>query len=91
MIKLFESQKAPVIVIPVKTGIQENQSRRETPAYAGVTASETFYESIKVTYSIVAKSDGSVRKLVAFILDKLPNPFSKTIGSPACQRKRSRY
>jgi len=26
--ELVKSQKAPVIVIPVKTGIQENQSRR---------------------------------------------------------------
>ena len=27
--ELVKSQEAPVIVIPVKTGIQENQSRRD--------------------------------------------------------------
>ena len=27
--EFVKSQKAPVIVIPVKTGIQENQSRRD--------------------------------------------------------------
>ena len=39
--KLVKSQKAPVIVIPVKTGIQENQLLW-TPAFAGVTALEPF-------------------------------------------------
>jgi len=52
---LVKSQKAPVIVIPVKTGIQENQSRRETPAFAGVTALETFYETINIYLAIIRR------------------------------------
>jgi len=52
---LVKSQKAPVIVIPVKTGIQENQSRRETTALAGVTALETFHETINIYLAIIRR------------------------------------
>jgi len=45
--KLVKSQKSFVFVIPANAGIQGNQSRRrETPALAGVTALEAFYETI---------------------------------------------
>ncbi len=57
--ELVKRQKTPVIVIPVKTGIQENQllmdSRspiRSRTSFAGVTALETFYETINIQYSI---------------------------------------
>ena len=50
---IVKSQKVSVIVIPVKTGIQENQllmdSRspiRSRTNFAGVTALETFYKFI---------------------------------------------
>jgi len=53
--ELVKNQKAPAIVIPVKTGIQEIQllmdSRspiRSRTSFAGVTALETFYETIIV-------------------------------------------
>jgi len=52
--ELVKSQKAPVIVIPVKLVLDligERESRKInflwTPAFAGVTAMETFYETIK--------------------------------------------
>jgi len=41
-----KSQEAPVIVIPVKMGIQENQLLMDS-RFRGVTALETFYETIK--------------------------------------------
>jgi hypothetical protein len=47
--EFVKSQKVSFFVIPAKAGIQLNQSRSErdwTPAFAGVTAEETFYEAI---------------------------------------------
>ena len=51
---LVKSQKAPVIVIPVKLVLDligERESRKFnclwTPAFAGVTALETFYDFVK--------------------------------------------
>ena len=53
--KLVQSQKAPVIVIPVKTGIQENHPLKDSrspirsrTSFVGVTALETFYETITI-------------------------------------------
>jgi len=51
--KLVKSQDTPVFVIPAKAGIQETQSLvdsrspiRSRTSFAGVTALETFYETI---------------------------------------------
>ena len=52
---LVKSQKAPVIVIPVKTGIQEIQLLMDSRSpigvedkLRGVTALETFYDFVKI-------------------------------------------
>jgi len=57
---LAKSQKATVIVIPVKTGIQENQFLIDSRSpigvedkLRGVTALETFYEAINVDGGIL--------------------------------------
>ena len=69
--KLVKSQKTPVFVIPAKAEIQETQplmdSRspiRSRTSFAGMTALETFYETIKLR--LFAKSSNIKCQLSQF-------------------------
>ena len=70
--KLVKSH-CPVFVIPANAGIQENQSLldsrspiRSRTSFAGVTALETFYETIKFKVPIYPVCSGEVKELLTF-------------------------
>ncbi len=67
--ELVKSQKTTFFVIPAKAGIQENQplvdsrpSLRWGKLFAGVTAMETFYDTVKLECS---------KKRIIFLREKI--------------------